>query len=54
MPADPQHAALASEYAHADLVVSRAGATTVAELTAVGRPSALARTPPTGVVEPSS
>jgi UDP-N-acetylglucosamine--N-acetylmuramyl-(pentapeptide) pyrophosphoryl-undecaprenol N-acetylglucosamine transferase len=32
---------MAKEYARADLVVSRAGATTVAELTAVGRPAIL-------------
>ncbi len=32
---------MANEYARADLVVARAGATTVAELTAVGRPAIL-------------
>lgn len=32
---------MAAEYARADLVVSRAGATTVAELTAIGRPAIL-------------
>jgi UDP-N-acetylglucosamine--N-acetylmuramyl-(pentapeptide) pyrophosphoryl-undecaprenol N-acetylglucosamine transferase len=32
---------MATEYARADLVVARAGATTVAELTAVGRPAIL-------------
>ncbi|MBI4510171.1 MAG: undecaprenyldiphospho-muramoylpentapeptide beta-N-acetylglucosaminyltransferase [Deltaproteobacteria bacterium] len=32
---------MASEYARADLVISRAGATTVAELTAIGRPAIL-------------
>ncbi len=32
---------MAAEYGRADLVVARAGATTVAELTAVGRPAIL-------------